>query len=102
MANLQNKCLALLAMHTFLSTLVTCHQASIEGSKNHCAQQEEDSTEEIEYTFVPIPTIVAIVFVGFWFAFILIAKIMCSSSDQYKINNRFDLVIFKPGKILIT
>jgi hypothetical protein len=37
------------------------------------------------------------VFVGVWFVFMLIAKIMYNSTDQYKINNRFDLVIFKPA-----
>jgi hypothetical protein len=50
-----------------------------------------------EFNFIPASTIAGLLFVGVWFAFILIAKIMYSSTDQYKLNNRFDLVIFKPA-----
>ena len=34
---------------------------------------------------------------GIWLGFIIVAKIMGNSSDKYKMNNEFDLVIFKPA-----
>lgn len=33
---------------------------------------------------------------GVWLGFVLIAKIMYTSSDQYRTTNKFDLVLFKP------
>ncbi len=94
-------------MNMFLSTLmilsfccasnVITHISEMESEKFVCEKGEKSEENSLEYTFVPIPTIAGMVFVGFWCLFILIAKIMYSSSDQYKINNRFDLVIFKPG-----
>jgi hypothetical protein len=36
-------------------------------------------------------------FIGIWLGLIIIAKIMGNSSDKYKMNNEFDLVIFKPA-----
>lgn len=56
-----------------------------------------NGTHSVPYDFVPISTIVGFVFVGLWLSFILIAKIFGNSSDKYKMNNKFDLVIFKPA-----
>lgn len=50
-----------------------------------------------KYEFVPVSSIVGLVFVSTWFLFVIVAKITYSSTDQYKIANRFDLVIFKPA-----
>ena len=49
-----------------------------------------------DYPFTPIATIIGFVFIGISFAFLAITKMFYSSSDQYMMNNRFDLVIFKP------
>jgi hypothetical protein len=65
-----------------------------------CPPPPSDSDTKMSFNFAaptPIASIVAMVFVGVWFVFVIIAKIMYNSTDQYKINNRFDLVIFKPA-----
>ena len=47
------------------------------------------------YAFTPFATIIGLVFIGVSFSFLAIAKILYASSDQYMMNNRYDLVIFK-------
>lgn len=49
-----------------------------------------------DYPFTPVATIIGLVFIAISFSFLAIAKILYASSDQYMMNNRFDLVIFKP------
>lgn len=81
-------------------TFTDAHLAPIEVpayNNERCNVPINNRTKKETYEFTPIPTIVGFVFVGIWLGFILVAKIMYNSSDQYKINNRFDLVIFKPA-----
>lgn len=47
------------------------------------------------YEFTPLATIIGFAFIIICFLFLAIAKIMFASSDQYMMNNRYDLVIFK-------
>lgn len=47
------------------------------------------------YEFTPLATIIGFAFIGICFLLLTIAKIMFASSDQYMMNNRYDLVIFK-------
>lgn len=56
-----------------------------------------NGTHSKDYEFIPGSTIVGFIFVGLWLSFIITAKIMGNSSDKYKMNNKFDLVIFKPA-----
>jgi hypothetical protein len=46
--------------------------------------------------FTPLATIIGFIFIGVNFFLLAIIKIYYLSSDQYNIQNRFDLVIFKP------
>jgi hypothetical protein len=48
------------------------------------------------YEFVPMATIIGFVFIAVCFTLLAVAKIMFASTDQYMMNNRYDLVIFKP------
>lgn len=84
-------------LYNLACTVVEAHSSpthipTYTGSR--CPKANKTITKE-PYVFYPASTIVGFVFVGIWFVFILIAKIMYNSSDQYKMNNRFDLVIFK-------
>ncbi len=47
------------------------------------------------YEFTPLATIIGFAFIAICFLLLAIAKIMFASSDQYMMNNRYDLVIFK-------
>lgn len=47
------------------------------------------------YEFTPLATIIGFAFIAICFLVLAIAKIMFASSDQYMMNNRYDLVIFK-------
>ena len=55
-----------------------------------------NTTESHEYYFTPWATIIGFVFIGVSFGLLAIAKLMFDSTDQYMMNNRYDLVIFKP------
>jgi hypothetical protein len=55
-----------------------------------------NATESHEYYFTPWATIIGFVFIGVSFGLLAIAKLMFDSTDQYMMNNRYDLVIFKP------
>ena len=62
-----------------------------------CRQTSKDDVKKLKnHEFFPNSTKIGFGFVGIWVAFILIAKIMYTSSDQYKTTNKYDLVIFKP------
>jgi hypothetical protein len=90
--------LFLISVHLY--TIGDCHLAPIEiptYNNERCDVEPNIRANKTEYVFYPVSSIVGMCFVGIWFAFILIAKIMFSSSDQYKISNRYDLVIFKPA-----
>ena len=91
--------LTLIAILNILSCLnlsVECRLSPIE-LHNTCNKKEHATEDKLEYIFFPVPTMIGFGFIGAWLAFIIIAKIMCSSSDQYKMNNRYDLVIYKSG-----
>jgi hypothetical protein len=47
------------------------------------------------YVFVPIASIVGFCAVGVCFLLLIVAKVIYASSDQYMLNNRYDLVIYK-------
>lgn len=86
-------CLMLCAFHTNL--------ASIEANLlaiNYPIEVNQTAIDEKrhDYPFTPIATIIGFVFIGISFAFLAITKMLYASSDQYMMNNRFDLVIFKP------
>lgn len=71
------------------------HGSETDGS--NCKQNpKEDANKLKNYEFFPNSTKIGFAFVGIWVGFILIAKIMYTSSDQYKTTNKFDLVLFKP------
>lgn len=53
------------------------------------------SSETTAYEFTPLATIIGFAFIAICFLLLAIAKIMFASSDQYMMNNRYDLVIFK-------
>lgn len=55
----------------------------------------EGDTEDHAYEFVPVSTIIGFSVLGISFLLLAIAKIIFASSDQYMLNNRYDLVIFK-------
>ena len=96
----QYLCFTLLLVSIHLNTIGDCHLAPIEiptYNNERCDVEPNIRVNKTEYVFYPVSSIVGMCFVGIWFAFILIAKIMFSSSDQYKISNRYDLVIFKPA-----
>lgn len=61
----------------------------------HC-KPTTSNTDKLHYQFFPNSTKVGFAFVGVWLGFILIAKIMYTSSDQYRTTNKYDLVLFKP------
>ena len=77
-----------------------CHLSKLElpeyNGERSCTPIN-NGTHSKPYDFVPNSTIVGFVFVGLWLSFILVAKIFGNSSDKYKMNNKFDLVIFKPA-----
>lgn len=80
--------------------IVSTHLSSIESptyNNERCNVPINNRTKKEAHEFTPVPTVVGFIFIGVWLGFILIAKIMYNSSDQYKINNRYDLVIFKPA-----
>ena len=91
----------------FLGHVIDCAKEEDNGRKSdhterpikpkNCTNPRHNNDRLGNYNFYPVSSIVGIVFVGIWFAFVAIAKIMYNSTDQYKINNRFDLVIFKPA-----
>ena len=88
--------IAILNILIGLNLNVECRLSPIE-LHNTCKKQEHEKEDKLEYIFFPVPTMIGFGFIGAWLAFIIIAKIMCSSSDQYKMNNRYDLVIYKSG-----
>ena len=55
-----------------------------------------NETISTAYEFVPLATIIGFGFLGVCFLLLAIAKIMYQSSNQYMMNNQYDLVIFKP------
>ncbi|CAF0719078.1 unnamed protein product [Brachionus calyciflorus] len=98
--NLSPKILLLYSLFDFLFILAESHLSPIEipaYNNERCNVAINNRTNKEKHEFIPVPTIVGFIFIGVWFGFILIAKIMYNSSDQYKINNRYDLVIFKPA-----
>lgn len=56
----------------------------------------EGSASSTSYEFIPVSTIIGFSFVAVCLVLLAVAKIMYASSDQYMMNNRYDLVIFKP------
>jgi hypothetical protein len=88
-------CLALLS-NLALSKVTNTEDETAEVTYN-CTGVNDKNTKLNNYHFYPASSIAGIIFVVVWFVFVLIAKIMYNSTDQYKINNRFDLVIFKPA-----
>lgn len=56
---------------------------------------EVNNVYEHAYVFVPVATIVGFSVVGVCFLLLVVAKIIFTSSDQYMLNNRYDLVIYK-------
>ena len=92
--------LAILNIITYFSYIADAHLAPLEipaYNGERCNKPLNNRTNKQDYKFIPGSTIAGFVFVSVWFGFIVIAKIMGSSSDKYKINNKFDLVIFKPA-----
>lgn len=84
----------------FYVIIVATHLSPIEVpayNNERCRVPINNRTKKEAHEFTPVPTVVGFIFIGAWLGFILIAKIMYNSSDQYKINNRYDLVIFKPA-----
>lgn len=65
------------------------------NSDEYCKPTTRD-TDKLKYQFFPNSTKVGFAFVGVWLTFILVAKIMYTSSDQYRTTNKYDLVLFKP------
>ncbi|RMZ99152.1 hypothetical protein BpHYR1_037493 [Brachionus plicatilis] len=87
-------------VNEFCLTIVKAHLSPIEVpayQNERCNVPINNRTKKEAHEFIPVPTIAGFIFIGVWLGFIMIAKIMYNSSDQYKINNRFDLVIFRPA-----
>lgn len=63
---------------------------------NEDCRPSTTDTDKLKYQFFPNSTKVGFAFVGVWLTFILVAKIMYTSSDQYRTTNKYDLVLFKP------
>jgi hypothetical protein len=52
-----------------------------------------------EYYFMPLASLVVVIFVGFFILALIIAKIFLNSSTENISDNRYDLIIFKkPNK----
>jgi hypothetical protein len=84
-------------VHFAFSKATNSEEEESETRDYSCTGLNDKNTKLNSYHFYPASSITGIVFVAVWFVFVLIAKIMYNSTDQYKINNRFDLVIFKPA-----
>lgn len=63
-------------------------------------RNEVDDVEEHAYVFVPLATVIGFAAVGLCLLLIIVAKIIFASSDQYMLNNRYDLVIYKQVSFL--
>ncbi len=61
---------------------------------NHPTTEVEDVTANA-YVFVPVASIVGFAAVGVCLLVLVLAKIIFASSDQYMLNNRYDLVIYR-------
>lgn len=68
----------------------------IETNKVEISYPIEHARNSTAYEFVPIATIIGFSFTIVCLLLLAIAKLMFTSSDQYMMNNRYDLVIFKP------
>lgn len=89
-------CVTFLLSSTLAFTIFTKQTDANLLTINYPVEINQTLVERHGYPFTPIATIIGFVFIGISFSFLAIAKILYASSDQYMMNNRFDLVIFKP------
>lgn len=81
--------LVFIFLQTILFKKVYCNQIEIE----HPIIEHRNTTA---YEFIPQITIIGFGFTFISFFLLIIAKLMYNSSDHYMMNNRYDLIIFKP------
>lgn len=56
---------------------------------------EESKGDNTMYEFVPVASIVGFGVIGLCFFLLIVVKLMFASSNQYMLNNRYDLIIYK-------
>ncbi len=80
--------------------LLCLYVSSVQANLQHIEYPKEYkqiiNAKKNSYEFTPVSTIIGFVFIGISFSFLAIAKVLFATSDQYMMNNQFDLVIFKP------
>lgn len=90
MTKLINSLFSLFIKNGFIIKLANSNLVDVEYPQN-----DVENVEEHAYVFVPVATIVGFCVVGVCLLLLVGAKIMFASSDQYMVNNPYDLVIYK-------